>query len=62
MKLATRGPVSYRAGVTVACRSVQVGYGWVLGAGGESWRDPFTMYRALRDHDPVHHVVPEEAN
>jgi cytochrome P450 len=24
---------------------------------GEGWRDPFTMYRALRDHDPVHHVV-----
>ncbi|MEE8311968.1 MAG: cytochrome P450 [Candidatus Binatia bacterium] len=22
----------------------------------ESWRDPFPMYRALRDHDPVHHV------
>ena len=21
---------------------------------GESWRDPFPMYRALRDHDPVH--------
>ena len=24
---------------------------------GPSWRDPFTMYAALRDHDPVHHVV-----
>ena len=23
---------------------------------GESWRDPFGMYRELRDHDPVHHV------
>ncbi len=21
---------------------------------GESWRDPFPMYKALRDHDPVH--------
>lgn len=21
---------------------------------GESWRDPFAMYKALRDHDPVH--------
>lgn len=21
---------------------------------GESWRDPFPMYQALRDHDPVH--------
>lgn len=26
---------------------------------GESWRDPFPMYAALRDRDPVHHVVPE---
>jgi cytochrome P450 family 130 len=24
--------------------------------GGERWRDPFPMYRALRDHDPVHRV------
>jgi cytochrome P450 len=24
--------------------------------GGETWRDPFGMYAALRDHDPVHHV------
>ena len=23
---------------------------------GESWRDPFPMYRDLRDHDPVHHA------
>ena len=22
----------------------------------EGWRDPFPMYRDLRDHDPVHHV------
>ncbi|MBB3039203.1 cytochrome P450 [Hoyosella altamirensis] len=27
---------------------------------GESWRDPWPMYAALRDHDPVHHVVPNE--
>jgi cytochrome P450 len=24
--------------------------------GGERWRNPFPMYKALRDHDPVHHV------
>jgi cytochrome P450 len=24
---------------------------------GESWRDPFGGYAALRDHDPVHHSV-----
>jgi cytochrome P450 family 130 len=23
---------------------------------GESWRDPYPMYAALRDHDPAHHV------
>jgi cytochrome P450 len=28
--------------------------------GAESWRDPFPMYAALRDHDPVHHVETEE--
>ncbi|MFC9897151.1 cytochrome P450 [Nocardia sp. NPDC127579] len=26
---------------------------------GVSWRDPWPMYAALRDHDPVHHVVPD---
>lgn len=25
--------------------------------GGESWADPWPMYAALRDHDPVHHVM-----
>ena len=24
--------------------------------GGERWRDPFPMYAALREHDPVHRV------
>ncbi|MEV0298301.1 cytochrome P450 [Nocardia sp. NPDC050710] len=27
---------------------------------GETWRDPWTMYRELRDHDPVHHVIPQD--
>ncbi|MBW0015945.1 MAG: cytochrome P450 [Mycobacterium sp.] len=27
-------------------------------ATAETWSDPWPMYRALRDHDPVHHVVP----
>jgi cytochrome P450 len=27
----------------------------------ETWRDPWGMYAALREHDPVHRVVPEEA-
>lgn len=26
--------------------------------GGEAWRAPWPGYAALRDHDPVHHVVP----
>ncbi len=25
-----------------------------------TWRDPFPMYRALRDHDSVHHVVADD--
>ena len=25
-----------------------------------TWPNPWPMYRALRDHDPVHHVVPDE--
>ena len=29
--------------------------------GGEAWRAPWQGYAALRDHDPVHHVVPESA-
>ncbi|MEH3155896.1 MAG: cytochrome P450 [Gordonia paraffinivorans] len=28
---------------------------------GESWANPFDDYRWLRDHDPVHHVVPDHA-
>ena len=27
---------------------------------GESWRDPFATYAALREHDPVHHVASED--
>lgn len=26
----------------------------------DTWADPWPMYRALRDHDPVHHVIPED--
>ena len=26
--------------------------------GGAAWADPWPGYAALRDHDPVHHVVP----
>lgn len=26
----------------------------------DTWPDPWPMYAALRDHDPVHHVVPED--
>ena len=29
-------------------------------AGAETWANPWPMYAALRDHDPVHHVVPPE--
>jgi cytochrome P450 len=29
-------------------------------ATADTWANPFDMYRALRDHDPVHHVVPED--
>lgn len=28
---------------------------------GPTWCDPWPMYAALRDHDPVHHVVPAGA-
>ena len=27
--------------------------------GGAAWASPWAMYAGLRDHDPVHHVVPE---
>jgi cytochrome P450 len=27
--------------------------------GGAAWASPWARYAALRDHDPVHHVVPE---
>jgi cytochrome P450 len=30
-----------------------------LPGGGEAWRNPWPGYAALRDHDPVHRVVPE---
>ena len=27
-------------------------------ADADTWAEPWAMYSALRDHDPVHHVVP----
>ncbi|AFM18594.1 cytochrome P450 [Mycolicibacterium chubuense NBB4] len=29
-------------------------------ADAATWPNPWPMYRALRDHDPVHHVVPDD--
>ncbi|HZU47935.1 MAG TPA: cytochrome P450 [Mycobacterium sp.] len=29
-------------------------------ATAETWANPWPMYKALRDHDPVHHVVPQD--
>src|SRR5581483_5128530 len=29
-------------------------------AGADTWPNPWPMYQALRDHDPVHHVVPPD--
>jgi cytochrome P450 len=29
-------------------------------ASAATWPNPWPMYRALRDHDPVHHVVPDD--
>ena len=29
-------------------------------ASAETWPNPWPMYAALRDHDPVHHVIPPE--
>jgi cytochrome P450 family 130 len=29
-------------------------------ATAKTWPNPWPMYRALRDHDPVHHVVPQD--
>jgi cytochrome P450 family 130 len=29
-------------------------------AKAETWPNPWPMYRALRDHDPVHHVIPAD--
>ncbi|TFV57516.1 cytochrome P450 [Mycobacterium sp. PS03-16] len=29
-------------------------------ASADTWADPWPMYAALRDHDPVHHVVPDD--
>ena len=31
-------------------------------ATAQTWATPWPMYRALRDHDPVHHVVPDRSD
>ena len=36
--------------------SVGVSHARYVPRSGETWRDPFEMYAALRQHDPVHHV------
>ncbi|GAA3660107.1 cytochrome P450 [Nocardioides ginsengisoli] len=37
--------------------SAELSHGYRPG-GGTAWRDPWTSYAWLRDHDPVHHVTP----
>lgn len=37
----------------------QAGVAAYVAGGGEAWRDPWAGYAALRDLDPVHHVVPD---
>lgn len=39
--------------------STELSHGYQPG-GGTAWRDPWASYAWLRDHDPVHHVVPDE--
>ena len=36
--------------------SVNLSHARYVPRAGETWRDPFRMYAALREHDPVHHV------
>ncbi len=31
-------------------------------ATADTWTNPWPMYRALRDHDPVHHVIPQDGD
>ena len=37
--------------------SASVSHAVFVPRSGETWRDPFGMYAALREHDPVHHVA-----
>lgn len=41
--------------MTVAVSRERAAY---VPGGGEAWRSPWAALAALRDHDPVHHVVP----
>ncbi len=37
--------------------SASVSHAAFVPRSGKTWRDPFGMYAALREHDPVHHVT-----
>ena len=58
-------PIDNRCGSSVVpmrhdSHSVSSLAGPVPARDADTWPNPWPMYRALRDHDPVHHVVPED--
>lgn len=40
--------------------TTDVGSARFVPCSGDTWRSPFEMYRTLRDHDPVHHVIDDD--